>query len=74
MMFKKEKKEADMIDEKESLKSSIDYLTPFAKLSIVFEGSPAEKAGTKVGDLLSELGEINIYSLDWQKQIAGVVK
>ena len=27
-----------------------------------------------VGDLLSEFDEINIYSLDWQKQIPGVVK
>ena len=40
----------------------------------MFEGSPAEKAGLKVGDLLSEMGEVNIYSMDWQKQIAGVVR
>ena len=58
----------------EKISTKIDYLTPFSRVSIVFEGSPAEKAGLKVGDLLSELAEINIYSLDWQKQIAGVVK
>lgn len=32
---------------------NIDYLTPFAKISIVDKGSPSCKAGLKVGDLLS---------------------
>lgn len=54
--------------------TKIDYLTPFAKVSLVSEGSPAFLAGLKVGDLLSEFGEINIYSLDWLKQIPGEVQ
>ena len=53
--------------EEEKPKSKIDYLTPFAKVSIVFEGSPASMAGLKVGDLLSELDQINIYAMNWQK-------
>jgi 26S proteasome regulatory subunit N4 len=70
--FKKIKKEEQKEEEKP--KSKIDYLTPFAKISLVFEGSPAATAGLQVEDLLSELAEINIYALDWQKQIAEVVR
>ena len=39
--------------EEEIVRKKIDYLTPFAVISIVFEGSPAASAGLKVGDLLS---------------------
>ena len=42
-----------MMKEEEKERKKIDYLTPFAVISIVFEESPAEKAGLKVGDLLS---------------------
>ena len=52
----------------------VDYLTPFAKLSLVEKGSPAEASGLHVNDLLSEFGEVMIYSLDWKKQLAGSVK
>ena len=31
----------------------VDYLTPFAKLSLVEKGSPAEASGLQVNDLLS---------------------
>lgn len=70
-MMKKKEKEVEKVEKKVG---AIDYLTPFAKISLVSEGSPAEIAGLKVGDLLSQFGQINIYSLDWLKQIAGVVK
>ena len=70
--FKKDKKEEEKVEEKPV--SKIDYLTPFARVGLVFEGSPASRTGLKVGDLISELAEINIYSLDWQKMVPGVVK
>ena len=52
----------------------IDYLTPFARIDSVAPGSPAEKCGLQVGDLVSEFGEVMIYSMDWKKQIASLVK
>ena len=59
------KKEKDFI---------IDYLTPFAKIVIVDEESPASKAGLKVGDLLSEFAKVNIYTMDNIKEIPKYVK
>lgn len=47
------KKEKEMIKEEKPV-SKIDYLTPFAKISLVSEGSPAWKGGVRAGDLLSE--------------------
>ena len=70
LMKKKEKQ----VEKEEKKAPVIDYLTPFARISLVSQGSPAERAGLKVGDLLSQFDQINIYSLDWLKQIAGVVK
>ena len=52
----------------------IDYLTPFAKISLVECESPAEKGGLKTGDLLSEFSEVNIYTIDSIKQIPKYVK
>lgn len=49
-------------------------MTPFAKISSVEEGSPAEKAGIKAGDLISEIGSITIYEPDSIKSIPKVVK
>lgn len=54
--------------------SKIDYLTPFAKLGAVEEGSPARRGGLAAGDLVSEFAEINVYSMDWMKQIASAVR
>ena len=36
--------------------------------------SPAEKGGLKIGDLLSEFSEVNIYTVDSIKQIPKYVK
>lgn len=52
----------------------IDYLTPFAKIVLVEEESPAKTGGLKVGDLVSEFSEVNIYTLDNIKQIPKYVK
>lgn len=52
----------------------IDYLTPFAKISLVENGSPADLGGIKVNDLLNEFSEINIYTPDNIKQIPYHVK
>jgi S1-C subfamily serine protease len=52
----------------------IDYLTPFAKISLIFEKSPAESAGLKVGDLVSEFADVTIYSMDWIKQLGQTVR
>lgn len=52
----------------------IDYLTPFARIDSVAPGSPAEKCGLQIGDLVSEFGEVMIYSMDWKKQITGLVR
>ena len=56
------------------MKSKIDYLTPFARVSLVSEHSPAAAAGMQPADLLSEFADINIYSLDWLKQLPTAVK
>ena len=52
----------------------IDYLTPFAKITIVEKQSPAEEGGLLVNDLLSEFSEVNIYTIDNIKQIPKYVK
>lgn len=49
--FIKKEKPQEKVEEKPIYK--IDYLTPFAKVTLVSENAPAEKAGLKVGDLLS---------------------
>lgn len=66
--------EIDMSKKKKEIGHGIDYLTPFAKVSLVEEGSPSHKGGLEVGDLLSEFAEVNIYSLDNLKQIPRHVK
>lgn len=52
----------------------IEYLTPFAKISLVEEGSPAEKAGVLAGDLISEIGSVTVYEADGIKAIPRVVQ
>jgi hypothetical protein len=39
--------------QQQSKQHTIDYLTPFAKVSLVEQESPSFKAGLRVGDLLS---------------------
>lgn len=70
---KVEKREKNQ-EKQEKHEHKIDYLTPFARIGLAEEDSPAWRGGVREGDLLSEFGEINIYSLDWKKQIAGAVK
>ncbi|GJQ79230.1 hypothetical protein Trydic_g5474 [Trypoxylus dichotomus] len=41
-------------------KASQSHRDPFAKVTIVTEGSPAAYAGLKVGDLIVEFGSINV--------------
>lgn len=43
-------------------------------ITMVAEGSPAAKAGLAVGDLISEMGPVNVYSVDWREQLPTVVK
>ena len=59
---------------KKEVNHGIDYLTPFSKVSLVESESPAEKGGLKVGDLVSEFSEVNIYSIDNLKQLPKYVK
>jgi hypothetical protein len=52
----------------------IEYLTPFAKISLVEQNSPASNGGLRVNDLLSEFASVIIYTPDNIKQIPNFVK
>lgn len=66
-----------MIEKTEKIdlnKYVIDYLTPFAKISLVEPNSPASMGGLRVNDLLSEFASVMIYTPDTIKQIPNFVK
>ncbi|KAM6930666.1 26S proteasome non-ATPase regulatory subunit 9 isoform 2-T2 [Xenentodon cancila] len=71
----KAKREQDQAEaQQEAMEQQVTLPPPFARVEAVTEGSPASRAGLKVGDELIEFGSVNTDNFQNLQNIASVVQ